>query len=98
MFHVSVCCAPRSCPPPVGASGPCRAVPQALEEGVVGSPWTPRHVPACSCARFLFVLSPFSITAGFGICAWLSPSAFAVVTGMLLAWCYSVIGSHYRIR
>ena len=44
MFHVSVCCAPRSCPPPVGASGPCRAVPHALEEGVVGSPWTPRHV------------------------------------------------------
>ena len=36
MFHVSVCCAPRSCPPPVGASGPCRAVPQAWKKGWLG--------------------------------------------------------------
>ena len=28
--------APRSCPPPVGASGPCRAVPQAWKKGWLG--------------------------------------------------------------
>ena len=33
MFHVSVLLCSEELPPPVGASGPCRAVPQAWKKG-----------------------------------------------------------------
>ena len=43
MFHVSVCCAPESCPPPVGAPSRARraAIAALRAEGKGGSQWTP---------------------------------------------------------